>query len=384
MLGCQALRIVLVAGELSGDNLGAGLIRALRERWPNARFEGIGGERMIAQGFESLFPLETLAVMGLMEVLRHLPALVRIRRALYRRVVADPPAVFIGIDAPDFNLPLERCLRAKGITTVHYVSPQIWAWRQWRVRKILRSVDLMLALLPFEVDFYRQHGLPVSYVGHPLADEIPLRVNRCDTRCGLGIAAPDTHLVALLPGSRMAEVRRLGPPFLAAARWLQQRCPELHFVLPAATPAIAEYLRRVLAEDGRGVSTTLLQGRARDALMAADVALVASGTATLEALLSRCPMVVAYRVAPLSAWIATRLIEVPWYSLPNLLAGKELAPEFIQEAVTVENLAQGVLALLNDPGRRARVEGEYDAIHEQLRCNGNQRAAVAIAKLLGR
>ena len=375
------MKIAILAGELSGDILGAGLIAALQDRFPQARFEGVGGERMIAQGCHSRYPLEKLSVMGLTEVVRHLPELLRIRRALYRCFAADPPAVFIGIDAPDFNLPLERRLHARGIPTVHYVSPQVWAWRQGRVRKISRSVDLMLTLLPFEEAFYRRHAVPVRYVGHPLADEIPLQVDRRAARKTLGIpeAGP---LLALLPGSRMGEAQRLGPLFIETARWLRARRPCLGFIIPAATAGIQRYLTEQLAAPGDDLPIMLVEGCSRLVMTAADVVLLASGTATLEALLLKRPMVVAYRVAPFTAWIAARLIKISRYSLPNLLAGRDLVSELIQADATAEKLGGAVLELLDNPAARARQVTEFSSIHQLLRRGASQQAAAAIAELL--
>lgn len=375
------MKIAILAGEMSGDILGAGLIAALQDRFPQARFEGVGGERMIAQGCHSRYPLEKLSVMGLTEVVRHLPELLRIRRALYRCFAADPPAVFIGIDAPDFNLPLERRLHARGIPTVHYVSPQVWAWRQGRVRKISRSVDLMLTLLPFEEAFYRRHAVPVRYVGHPLADEIPLQVDRRAARKTLGIpeAGP---LLALLPGSRMGEAQRLGPLFIETARWLRARRPCLGFVIPAATAGIQRYLTEQLAAPGDDLPVMLVEGCSRLVMTAADVVLLASGTATLEALLLKRPMVVAYRVAPFTAWIAARLIKISRYSLPNLLAGRDLVSELIQADATAEKLGGAVLELLDNPAARARQVTEFSSIHQLLRRGASQQAAAAIAELL--
>ncbi len=375
------MKIAILAGELSGDLLGAGLIAALQDRFPQARFEGVGGERMIAQGCHSRYPLEKLSVMGLTEVVRHLPELLRIRRALYRCFAADPPAVFIGIDAPDFNLPLERRLHARGIPTVHYVSPQVWAWRQGRVRKIGRSVDLMLTLLPFEEAFYRRHAVPVRYVGHPLADEIPLQVDRRAARKTLGIpeAGP---LLALLPGSRMGEAQRLGPLFIETARWLRARRPCLGFIIPAATAGIQRYLTEQLAAPGDDLPVMLVEGCSRLVMTAADVVLLASGTATLEALLLKRPMVVAYRVAPFTAWIGARLIKISRYSLPNLLAGRDLVSELIQADATAEKLGGAVLELLDNPAARARQVTEFSSIHQLLRRGASQQAAAAIAELL--
>ncbi len=339
----------MVAGELSGDLLGAGLIAALKVRCPQFHFVGIGGPEMLAQGFQSWAPMERLAVMGLAEVLRHLPELLRIRRRLCRQLLADPPLALIGIDAPDFNLTLERRLRAHGIPTVHYVSPSVWAWRPWRVRKIARSVDLMLTLFPFEAAFYQDHGVPVRYVGHPLADIIPFHNDPAAVRRMLTPELPaHTRIVALLPGSRVGEVGRLGPLFLDTALWLCAQRPDVHFLVPAATPRLYEMLAAMAAARTPALPLTLLQGQSRTAMAAADVVLSASGTATLEAMLLKRPMVTAYRVAPTTAWIARRLLTISHFALPNLLAGRELVPEFIQEAATVANLGSAVLRWLSD------------------------------------
>ncbi|HHW77906.1 MAG TPA: lipid-A-disaccharide synthase [Xanthomonadaceae bacterium] len=378
------MHIAIVAGELSGDLLGAGLIAALKARYPQARFSGIGGPGMLAQGFQTDVPLERLAVMGLVEVLRHLPELVRIRRRLDRRLIADPPQVFVGIDAPDFNLGLERRLRARGVPTVHYVSPSVWAWRPWRVRKIARAVDLMLTLLPFEAAFYQDHGVPVRYVGHPLADAIPLRSDARTARWSLNLDWPDdAAVVALLPGSRLSEIGRLGPVFLETANWLHARRPELRFLIPAATPRLFETLAALRAEYAPVLPLTLTQGRSREVMAAADVVLLASGTATLEAMLLKRPMVMAYRVAPMTAWLARRLLTISHFALPNLLAGRALVPEFVQEAATVARLGPAVLRWLDDAAARAELMAAFDALHGRLRRDASRQAAAAVAELLG-
>jgi len=380
----ETMHIALVAGEPSGDLLGAPLIAALKQHFPHARFGGVGGPGMIAAGLHSWVPLERLAVMGLVEVLRHLPELLNIRRQLYRRFLADPPAVFIGIDAPDFNLGLERRLRILGIPTVHYVSPSVWAWRRWRVRKIARSVDLMLTLLPFEAAFYQDRGVPVRYVGHPLADMIPRRSDPDLARRSLSLDLPEAaRIVALLPGSRVGEIRRLGPLFLETAQWLHARRPNLHFLLPAATPPLRDRLEAMRSELAPDLPLTLLQGHSREALTLADVALLASGTATLEAMLLKRPMVVAYRVAPVTAWIARHLLTVSHFALPNLLAGRELVPEFIQDAATVANLGPAVLRLLEDAASRQALTMVFDALHDELRRDASQQAAQAIIEWMG-
>ncbi len=375
------MKIAIVAGELSGDILGAGLMAALRSYFPQARFAGVGGERMVDQGCESLFPLEKLSVMGLAEVLKHLPELLRLRRSLYRWLMSNPPDVFIGVDAPEFNLSLARRLRAQGIRTVQYVSPQVWAWRERRVRKIASAVDLILALLPFEEAFYQNHRIHVRYVGHPLADEIPLQSDRERARRLLGLSESGP-LVGLLPGSRLGEVRRLAPLLLDTALWLRERRPELRFIVPAATAEIARFVDELLNARARTLPLTLLEGQAREAMTAADVVLLASGTASLEAMLLKRPMVVTYKVAPLSAWIGARLIKVSRFALPNLLAGRDLVSEFMQKDATVENLGAAVLALLDNPETRAGLIAEFEKLHELLRRDASRQAAAAIADLL--
>ena len=380
----EVMHIALVAGELSGDLLGASLIATLKQHYPHARFSGVGGSGMIAAGLHSWVPLERLAVMGLVEVLRHLPELLSIRRQLYRCFLADPPAVFIGIDAPDFNLGLERRLRVHGIPTVHYVSPSVWAWRPWRVRKIARSVDLMLTLLPFEAAFYQDRGVPVRYVGHPLADAIPMKIDPGLARQALNLALPaQARLVALLPGSRMGEVRRLGPLFLETAQWLSAQRPDLHFLLPAATPRLHDLLETMQSALAPNLPLTLLQGHSREVLTVAEVVLSASGTATLEAMLLKRPLVVAYRVAPITAWIARRLLTIAHFALPNLLAGRELVPEFIQETATAANLGPAVLRWLEDVAAREALTTAFDALHGELRRDASQQAAKAIIEWAG-
>lgn len=371
------MRIGIVAGEASGDILGAGLMTALRRRIPDVTFDGVGGERMAAAGCQLLFPSEKLAVMGLVEVLGHLPELLRVRRSLVRHFATRPPDVFIGVDAPDFNLGLERALKARGIPTVHYVSPSVWAWRRYRVRKIAKSVDLMLTLLPFEARFYEEHHVPVQFVGHPLADELPWDPDRDAARRALGLAAGPDPLIALLPGSRMGEVTRLADDFIATAHWCAQRRPDVRFVLPAATAAIREFLATRVA----GVSSlTVTAGQSHLAIAAADVVLVASGTATLECLLSNRPMVVAYRLAPATFWLAKRLVKVSYFSLPNLLAGRRLVPEFVQDQVTADRLGPTLLDLLAEADRRSLLAAEFRHIQRELRREASEQAAAAVLR----
>lgn len=380
-------RIALIAGEVSGDRLGAGLIAALARRWPQARFEGVAGQHMSAAGCRALASSEELAVMGLAEVVAHLPRLLRLRRRLLHHWLAEPPDVFVGIDAPEFNLALERRLRAAGVPTVHYVSPSVWAWRPGRVKGIARSVELMLTLFPFEAQFYRDRGVAVRCVGHPMADEIAASADVQAPRRALGLDA-EGPLVALLPGSRLSEVNRLGAPLAHAAAWLLRRRPHLRFVAPMATSAVGTVFRGALEEAGVSEHVCLLAGQAREAMAAADVVLLASGTATLEALLLGRPMVVAYQISPVSAWVARRLrlINTAWFSLPNLLSiragGPALVPEFIQEAVDPASLGAAVEALLDSPQRRAAQVEAFGALHETLRRDADREAAQAVSELL--
>ncbi|WP_371369196.1 lipid-A-disaccharide synthase [Pseudomonas sp. QL9] len=370
------LRVALVAGEASGDILGAGLMQALRERHPNVEFIGVGGPRMQAQGLVSEFPMERLAVMGLVEVLGRLRELLKRRKDLIRTLIAARPDVFIGIDAPDFTLGVELKLRQAGIRTVHYVSPSVWAWRQKRVLKIKQACDLMLALFPFEAKFYEEHAVPVRFVGHPLANTIPLDADRAAARDQLGIPQ-HAQVVALLPGSRGGEVGRLGALFLDTAQRLLQQRPGIRFVLPCASPERREQLEQML--QGRELPLQLLDGQSHEALAACDAVLIASGTATLEALLYKRPMVVAYKVAPLTYRILKRLVKSPYVSLPNLLAGRLLAPELIQDAATPEALVQHLLPLLDDGSAQTE---SFDAIHRALRQDASAQAAEAVLELV--
>jgi len=374
----SVLRIALVAGEASGDILGSGLMQALKARYPDAEFIGVGGPLMQAQGLNSYFPMERLAVMGLVEVLGRLPELLSRRRRLVRDLIQARPDVFIGIDAPDFNLGLELKLRRAGIKTVHYVSPSVWAWRQKRVLTIREACDLMLTLFPFEAQFYDAHQVPVRFVGHPLADTIAMQADRAAAREALDLPL-DAPVVALMPGSRGGEVARLGALFLDAATRLRTLRPGIHFVMPCASPERRAQLEQLLS--GRDLPLTLLDGRSHEALAACDAVLIASGTATLEALLYKRPMVVAYKVAPLTYRILRRLVKSPYISLPNLLAERLLVPELIQDAATPEALAQTLAPLLE--GGDVQTEG-FDVIHRALRRDASRQAADAVLALLGR
>jgi lipid-A-disaccharide synthase len=377
------VRIGIVAGESSGDILGAGLIRAIRARAPQARFEGVAGPEMLAAGCEALYPAETLSVMGLAEVLRHLPRLLSVRRHLRQHFLKNPPDVFIGIDSPDFNLGLERVLRKAGIPTVHYVSPSVWAWRPKRIFKVGHAADLTLALLPFEPPLYARHGFKAEFVGHPLADAIPAKLDREALRAELHLPR-EGKVVALLPGSRFTEVERLGRLFLDTAQWLASRKPGLTFVIPAATPALNQLLKRQIRTFQPDLPIILVEGHSRDVLGAADAVLLASGTAALEAMLYQCPMVVAYKLAALSHAIVRgfRLLKIPYVSLPNLLAGRELVPEFLQSRATPEFMGEALLRLLDEPAARAAQLDGFRSLAGVLRRRADERSAEAVLALL--
>jgi lipid-A-disaccharide synthase len=377
------LRVGIVAGESSGDQLGAALIAALRERVPDLQCFGVAGPKMIAAGCEAWAGAEELAVMGLAEVVRHLPRLLRLRASLAARFLTSRPDVFVGVDAPEFNLGLAKRLHAKGLRTVQYVSPQVWAWRQGRIRSIGRACDLVLCLLPFETAFYSRHGVPAAFVGHPLADQIPLDVDRQGARAALGLKTSAT-IVALLPGSRVGEVERLGMDFLQAAAWLAERRPDLQFIAPMATARARELFESKQLEVPAAPNVLLLEGQAQEALAACDAAIVASGTATLETLLSRRPMVVAYRFSALTAFLLRRLrlVNVPYFSQPNLLLGRPLVPELLQEQVSGAALGEALLARLSDSAYRRELDEEFRKVHETLRGGSAARAAEAILALL--
>ncbi len=377
------MRIALVAGEASGDQLGAGLVRAIRRRHPDARFEGIAGPRMIEAGCASVYPMERLSVMGLVEVIGRYLELLPVRAKLARDLAADPPDVFVGIDAPDFNLSLEARLRRAGVPTVHYVSPSVWAWRGWRVRKIARAVDRMLTLFPFEAPIYERQGVPVSYVGHPLADAIAPHTDRATSRTALGLP-PEGTVIGLLPGSRVGEVERLAASIVGAARWLVARRPELSFVAPMATSAVRERFEAALGTHGAGLRCTVVDGQARTAMGASDVVLLASGTASLETMLVKRPMVITYRMAPATWAIGRRLLYVDHVGLPNILAGGSLVPELLQDAATPERLGAAVLAWLEDPAACARLDERFAALHATLACDADERAADAVLEVARR
>jgi lipid-A-disaccharide synthase len=379
MAAAASLSVGIVAGESSGDTLGAALIQALRAKIPDVKCFGVAGPKMIAAGCEAWASAEELAMMGFTEPLRHLPRLLKLRSMLTSRFSTLRPDVFVGIDAPAFNLGLEKRLKQRGLKTVQYVSPQVWAWRQGRVRTIGKACDLVLCLLPFETDFYARHGVQAVFVGHPLADQIPLEVDRAAARRELGIDS-DATVVALLPGSRMGEVERLGGDFAAAAAWIAGRRPDIRFLAPMASARVrAAFERQVAALPGSS-AITLLDGQAQRALAAADGVIVASGTATLETLLTGRPMVVAYRLSAVTAFLLRTLglVKVPYFSQPNLLVGRRLVPEFFQEEVSGAALGAALLNEIEDPQHVSELSREFRTVHEVLRRGGAERAATAI------
>lgn len=372
-------RIAIVVGETSGDLLGAGLISALKQRYPDCHFEGIGGPKMLAQGFESHFSMERLAVMGLVEPLKRLPKLLSIRKNLRERYIENPPDVFIGIDAPDFNLSLEKKLKAQGVKTVHYVSPSVWAWRQGRIKTIAKAVDLMLTLFPFEEAFYQQHGVGVRCVGHPLADQIPLEDGKQAARKTMGLN-PSARYLAVLPGSRRSEVEKLTPVFLQAAERCVESIPNLSLLIPAANDLRHDEIQGLVSEFPN-LPVTVSTGDSHDVMAASDVVLMASGTTTLEAMLLKRPMVIAYKMAPLSFWILKRLVKSQYIGLPNLLANKGLVPELIQDDASAENISREVLRLFTEPEASEHLRQAFYDIHQHLKRNANEAAADAVEAL---
>ncbi|MES1930357.1 lipid-A-disaccharide synthase [Salinisphaera dokdonensis CL-ES53] len=374
---------VIVAGEQSGDVLGAGLMKALRVHYPDARFEGVTGPLMRAEGCESLADIEELALFGISEVVGEIPRLLRLRRRLFAHVRDARPTAFIGIDAPAFNTALEIRVRRCGIPTVHYVCPTAWAWRQGRTKSIRRAVDLLLGIFPFEEAFFRRFDIPVTFVGHPLANELPLHPDGASARAALGLPS-DGALVGLLPGSRGSEVRRLGPLFIETALWLARRQPGLRFVAPMANERVRALFEAQLAEADGDLDITLVDGRSREVMRAVDVLMLASGTATLEALLAKTPMVVAYMLSQSNYAIARGLdlIKIEHVSMPNLLAGRELVPEFLQTEARAEMIGPWVYRLLKSESARACQIEAFDEIHRQLALDADTRAAQAVADLV--
>ena len=377
-------RVAVVAGEASGDQLGAALIRALRARRPDLEFYGIAGPRMMAEGARTLHPMEKLAVRGYVEVLKSLRELLAIRRGLARSLMDEKPDLFIGIDAPDFNLALETRLKAAGVPTVHYVSPSIWAWRPERIAAIGRAVDRMLVMFPFEEPIYARAGIPVSYVGHPLADSLPLdpAPERDEARMQLRLAA-HSEAVALLPGSRVNELEQHADLLIDTAALLAAQRPEARFFVSLATRETRDHFEaRLFARNARDLPIQVLFGHARLALQASDAAIVASGTATLEAALARCPMVITYRLNPITYRMVIRRSILPYYGLPNILSGEFVVPELLQDDATPANLAQALGNLLDSREARSRMRERFARLHESLACGHDQRVAEALEPYL--
>ncbi len=372
--------IGLVAGEASGDLLGAHLVAALKARRPDLQFSGIAGPRMIAAGVTVLYPMEKLAVRGYVEVLKHYLEIISIRRRLKQHFLAQPPAVFIGIDAPDFNLDLELALKQAGIRTIHYVSPSIWAWRGERIHKIKQAVDRVLTLFPFENDLYNKAGIPVSYVGHPLADMLHAYPPQADIRARLDMPL-EGFVVALLPGSRVSELQNMADLFVATARRIAAAMPGVKFVAPLVNADTRVLFQNAVTRAG-GMELLVLDGHSHDAIVAADVVLVASGTATLETALLQRPMVITYRMPRVSWWMMNPRRYQPYVGLPNILAGEFVVPEFLQDAATPENLAQAVLDLLQNAPRREAIRRRFASMTADLRQNTSQKAADAVMPYL--
>ena len=372
------VRIAMVAGEASGDLLASHLIEALKARLPNAEFFGIGGPKMAGRGFDAWYPLESLAVRGYVEVLKHYREISGIRSELKRRLLADPPDVFIGVDAPDFNLALEKSLKRRGIAAVHYVGPSIWAWRGKRIHKIGAAVSRILALFPFEPALYEKQGIPVTYVGHPLADMLPVDDGRNEARQLLGLADQQA-VFALLPGSRQSELQYMAETFIETARAIHKRLPDALFLVPLATRETRLLFETALYRcDARELPIRMLFGHAHDAMKASDAVLVASGTATLEAALLKRPMAIAYKMASFSYRLMRRMGYLPYVGLPNILAGKFVVPEFIQDDATPENMAQALLNFYSDKRTCALIADEFLDIHLQLKQNTAEKAARAV------
>jgi lipid-A-disaccharide synthase len=380
-LQTSPLRVAMVVGEPSGDLLGASLLGGLVRRLPEAtRYYGIGGPRMIAHGFEAHWPMEKLTVRGYVEALRHIPEILRIRNELKRQLLAERPHVFIGVDAPDFNFGVEEPLRAAGIPTIHFVCPSIWAWRGGRIKKIVKAVDHMLCVFPFEVELLEKAGVAATYVGHPLADEIPLEPDIAGARRALGLAESGP-VIAVLPGSRRSEIGLIGPTFFDAMAVMQQREPGVRFVMPAATPALRALLQP-LADAHPGLALTLTDGDAQRAMTAADAVLVKSGTVTLEAALLKKPMVISYKVPWLTGQIMRRQGYLPYVGLPNILAGRFVVPEILQHFATPEALADATLTQLHDEANRRTLNEVFTQMHHALRRNTAQSAAEAVQRVI--
>ena len=372
--------IVIVAGEASGDKLGADLVKHLKPIFPQAEFAGVIGPQLAEQGVQAIGDIESLAVMGFVEPLKRLPSLLRLRRHIVQYCLKHQPAIYIGIDAPDFNLGIEKRLKKAGIKTTHYVSPSVWAWRQGRIKTIAKAVDHMLCLLPFEADFYHQHQVPATFIGHPFADDIPLEDQKEWGESTLGLLPSDDSRVCIMPGSRVGEIQRLADIFFDTAEQILHAKPKVTFLIPAANVKLYDMLVEILnsKSDALRAASILVHEQSYACIAASDTVLLASGTSTLECLLYARPMVVAYRVEKLTYEIAKRLVKIDYISLANLLTDKPWVNEYIQDDIQVETLANDVVALLNNPKRRADIQQAFLACHQQLQLNSSQRAASVI------
>lgn len=377
--------IGLVVGEISGDILGAGLIKALKERYPDARFIGVAGPKMLAEGAKTLFDMEELSVMGLAEVVKHLPRLLKRRKQVIGEMLRLKPDIFIGIDAPDFNLTVEEKLKSSGIKTIHYVSPSVWAWRQKRVFKIGRATNLVLAFLPFEKAFYDKFNVPCRFIGHTMADGIPLEPNRTEACQILNIDETKRYM-AILVGSRSSEINFLAEPFLKTAQLLKARFPDIEFLVPMVSEKRIEQFEAIKSQVAPELKLNIIHGNARQAMIAAECTLLASGTAALEAMLCKSPMVVGYKMKPLTYWLAQKLVKTDYISLPNLLAKQPLVAELIQEECNPENLAEQLSRFLSDEAesqkQKALLKQRFTELHQSIRCNADKQAAQAVVDLL--
>ncbi|MDH5190567.1 MAG: lipid-A-disaccharide synthase [Gammaproteobacteria bacterium] len=375
------MRIGILAGETSGDQLGAGLIRAIKHHAPHAVFEGIAGPKMIEAGCSSFYPMEKLSVLGIVEVIKHYRELKAIRDHLIEHFIDSPPDVFIGIDLPDFNLPMERKLKEAGIPTVHYVSPTVWAWRPGRVHGIAKSVNLMLTMFPFENEIYEQHNVPVEFVGNPIADMFPMQPDRTVARHKLDIPE-QAKVIALLPGSRVSELQRHADLFIKTATWCHEKNPDVQFIVPLASKELRHIFENTLQQLGTNLPITLFDGQSHDVLMACDAVLLASGTAAVEAMLMKRPMVVTYKLNWLSYRIMKAMLNVPYVCMPNNLAGSEIAPEFIQHNAKPEKMGPVLLDYLEHPEKSIPIIEKFTEIHQTLRKNADETAALAVLKLV--
>lgn len=381
-MAIRPLIIGIVAGEASGDILGAGLMKAIKAKIPNVHFVGVPGPLMLAEGCEAWFDMEELAVMGIVEVLERLPRLLSIHRQLKKRFTELRPDVFIGIDAPDTNLRIEAYLKKNGIKTVHYVSPSVWAWRQKRIFKIAKATDMVLAFLPFEKEFYDRFNVPCRFVGHTLADTIPVSPDKIAARQQLNIAS-NSRCLALLPGSRSAEVEMLSADFLKAAQIVKQIYPDLKILVPLVNKKRRQQFEIIKQQVAPKLELQLIDGNARQVMIACDATLLASGTAALECMLAKSPMVVGYRLKPFTFWLAKRLVKTKYVSLPNLLAKKEIVREFIQEECTPENLSQALIPLLQPDSEEVKqLQATFVELHRQIRCNADEQAAKAVLQII--